>query len=137
MHNDTDLIFEAYKEIYSEGWKDVVAGASLALAAAMGAVGVKHAATEFERGLPNLNAPQMVDASKVDTYLGKVAHIAGLDLTKASPEDKEMLQQTLKKHYQALQMIKEKGTDSQKKSAAHILRTMQNVAGNKYNLARL
>lgn len=137
MQNDTDLIFEAYKEIYSEGWKDWVAGAGMALATAMGVGAIKHAATEFKTGLPSLNVPKQLDSSKLDTYLGKVAHIAGLDLSKADDSDREMLSGNLKKHYEALKMIRQHGTESQQKSAAHIMQTMKNVAGNKYNLERL
>jgi hypothetical protein len=138
MSKDTDLIYEAYTEIYSEGWKDIVAAALMTLGAAVGSVaGIKHAATEYSQGLPNLKTPEVTDASTVDTYLGKMAKISGLDLSKASEENKSELQKNIKRHYQALDMIQRNGSDIQKKQAAHIMNTMQNVAGKKYNISSL
>jgi hypothetical protein len=138
MPNDTDLIYEAYTEIYSEAWKDIVAAALMTLGAATGSVvGIKHAATEYSQGLPSLKTPQVSDSSTVDTYLGKMAKIAGLDLSKATDENKLELRKNLKRHYQALEVIKNNGSDLQKKQAAHIMNTMQNVAGKKYNISSL
>jgi hypothetical protein len=129
MQNDTDLIFEAYKEIYSEGWKEWLAGAGIMLTAALGGMGINQAATEFKTGLPKLTVPQPSDSDKVDAYLGKVAKISGLDLSKASDDEKEELQKNLKKHYEGLKLIKQHGNPSQQKSADHIIGYMKRVSG--------
>jgi hypothetical protein len=118
MQNDTDLIFEAYKEIYSEGWKD--ATAALLMMLGMG-TGVGHLASDIHQkslGYPKLTPPQIemgvnkADPKAIKSYLDKMNSIS---------ERNEIPSQ----HIEALTAIANNKQDTESaKKAEDILNTM-------------
>jgi hypothetical protein len=82
MQNDTDLIFEAYKEIYSEGWKDVTAALLMMVGAAAGVGKVGSEISQRLDGYSELTPPQIeqgvaiADEASIKNYLEKMMHIS-------------------------------------------------------------
>jgi hypothetical protein len=85
MQNDTDLIFEAYKEIYSEGWKDVTAALLMMVGAAAGAGKMGSEISQRLGGYEKLTPPQIeqgvltADQQSIKNYLEKMMHISELN----------------------------------------------------------
>lgn len=85
MQNDTDLIFEAYKEIYSEGWKDVTAALLMMVGAAAGAGKIGSEISQRLGGYEKLAPPQIkqgvltADQQSIKNYLEKMMHISELN----------------------------------------------------------
>lgn len=82
MQNDTDLIFEAYKEIYSEGWKDVTASLLMMLGIGTGIAKLGSDINQKSQGYPNLATPQIemgvakADPNNIKSYLHKMRSIS-------------------------------------------------------------
>jgi hypothetical protein len=88
MQNDTDLIFEAYKEIYSEGWKDwkdVTAALLMMVGAAAGIGKVGSEMSQRLGGYPELKTPEIkhgvatADEKTIKNYLEQMMHISELN----------------------------------------------------------